>query len=66
MFKSKNEELSNTSFIASVRRSYLQLLFKAIGGLFMGVVLMRDKKDSISEKDIEGLLNQLITDPTEK
>lgn len=30
LFKSKNEELSNTSFIASVRRSYLQLLFQAI------------------------------------
>ena len=43
-----------------------KLLFKAIGGLFMGVVLMRDKKDSISEKDIEDLFNQLITDPTEK
>ncbi|GAA5035734.1 collagen-binding protein [Marivirga lumbricoides] len=30
LFKSKNEEQSNTSFIASVRRSYLQLLFQAI------------------------------------
>ncbi|MFQ3212888.1 MAG: hypothetical protein ACI9C9_000414 [Marivirga sp.] len=30
LFKGKNEEMSNTSFIASVRRSYLQLLFQAI------------------------------------
>ncbi len=30
LFKSNNEEQSNTSFIASVRRSYLQLLFQAI------------------------------------
>lgn len=30
LFKKKDEETSNTSFIASVRRSYLQLLFQAI------------------------------------
>ncbi len=30
LFKKKDEEQSNTSFIASVRRSYLQLLFQAI------------------------------------
>lgn len=30
LFKKKEEETSNTSFIASVRRSYLQLLFQAI------------------------------------
>jgi len=30
LFKKKDEEKSNTSFIASVRRSYLQLLFQAI------------------------------------
>ncbi|WKV10727.1 TonB-dependent receptor [Marivirga harenae] len=30
LFKKKDEESSNTSFIASVRRSYLQLLFQAI------------------------------------
>ncbi|MGJ3234740.1 TonB-dependent receptor [Marivirga sp.] len=30
LFKKKDEEASNTSFIASVRRSYLQLLFQAI------------------------------------
>jgi AcrR family transcriptional regulator len=40
-----------------------QLLFKAMGGLFMGLVLMGDRKDPVSEKDVEDLLNQLITDP---
>ncbi|WKK85422.2 TonB-dependent receptor [Marivirga arenosa] len=30
LFKKEDEERSNTSFIASVRRSYLQLLFQAI------------------------------------
>lgn len=34
LFKGENEA-SNTSFIASVRRSYLQLLFKAIGLPFL-------------------------------
>ncbi len=43
-----------------------QLLFKAMGGLFMGLVLMGDRKKQVSEKDIEELLNQLITDPTQK
>ena len=41
-----------------------QLLFKALGGLFMGLVLMRGRTEPVSQKDIEELLNQLITDPT--
>ena len=40
-----------------------KLLFKAMGGLFMGLVLMDDKNEAISEKEIEELLNKLITDP---
>ena len=43
-----------------------ELLFKAMGGLFMGLVLMDDKNEPVSEKEIEKLLNQLITDPTLK
>ena len=43
-----------------------KLLFKAMGGLFMGLVLMDDKNEPVSEKEIEKLLNQLITDPTQK
>ncbi len=43
-----------------------QLLFKAMGGLFMGLVLMGDRKKQISEKDIEELLNQLIMNPQDK
>ena len=39
-------------------------MFKALGGLFMGLVLMRDRDEPVSQKDIEELLNQLITDPT--
>ena len=41
-----------------------QLLFKAMGGLFMGLVLMGNKKESISENDIEKLIDQLIFDPS--
>jgi len=41
-----------------------QLLFKAMGGLFMGLVLMGDRKEPVSAKDVEDLLNQLITNPT--
>ena len=41
-----------------------QLLFKALGGLFMGLVLMGNQKKPVSENDIEELINQLITDPT--
>lgn len=35
LFKDENESYSNTTFIASVRRSYLQLLFKFIGLPFL-------------------------------
>ena len=42
-----------------------QLLFKALGGLFMGLVLMGDRKKIVSQKDVEKLLNQLIADPTQ-
>ena len=41
-----------------------ELMFKALGGLFMGLVFMGDKKEPVSEKDVGKLLNQLITDPT--
>ena len=40
-----------------------KLLFRAIGGFFMGTVLMGDKNDPVSEEDIEELLNQLIIHP---
>ena len=40
-----------------------QLMFKALGGLFMGLVFMGNKKEPVTEKDVEKLLNQLITDP---
>ena len=43
-----------------------KLLFKAMGGLFMGVVLMGDRNKPVSEKDIEELLNQLIMNPQEQ
>ena len=36
-----------------------QVLFKALGGLFMGLVLM-GKDKPVSKKDIEKLLNDLI------
>ena len=40
-----------------------QLMFKALGGLFMGLVYMGNKNEPVTEKDVEKLLNQLITDP---
>ena len=43
-----------------------KLLFKAMGCLFMGLVLMGDRKKRVSEKDIEELLNQLIMNPQEQ
>ena len=43
-----------------------KLLFKAIGGLFMGVVLMGDQKKLVSKKEIEELLSKIITDPTQQ
>ena len=41
-----------------------KLLFKAMGGLFMGLVLMGEDNKSISKEDIEKLINDLIIDPT--
>ena len=43
-----------------------KLLFKAMGGLFMGLVLMGDRDEPVSEKDIEELLSQLIMNPQEQ
>ena len=43
-----------------------KLLFKAMGGLFMGLVLMGDRNKPVSEQDIEELLNQLIMNPQEQ
>jgi len=43
-----------------------KLLFKALGGLFMGLVLIGEKEDPVSEEDIEKLLNQLIMNPINK
>ncbi len=40
-----------------------QLMFKALGGLFMGLVFMGDKKERVTDKDVENLLNELIRDP---
>ena len=40
-----------------------ELMFKAIGGLFTGMIFLGDKKESVSEKDVEALLNKLITKP---
>ena len=40
-----------------------QLMFKALGGLFMGLVFMGDRKEPVTDKDVESLLNELITDP---
>ena len=42
-----------------------QLLFKAMGGLFMGLVLMGNKNKPISAQDIEQLLNQIIINPAQ-
>ena len=43
-----------------------QLMFKALGGLFMGLVFMGDRKEPVTDKDVESLLNELITSPTLK
>ena len=43
-----------------------QLMFKALGGLFMGLVFMGDKKEPVTDKDVESLLNELITSPNLK
>ena len=43
-----------------------QLMFKALGGLFMGLVFMGDRKEPVTDKDVESLLNELITSPNLK
>ena len=43
-----------------------QLMFKALGGLFMGLVFMGDRKEPVTDKDVESLLNKLITSPNLK
>ena len=40
-----------------------QLMFKALGGLFMGLVFMGDRNEPVTDKDVEHLLNELITSP---
>ena len=40
-----------------------QLMFKALGGLFMGLVFMGDRKEPVTDKDVEKLLNELIAGP---
>mgnify|MGYP001592642799 CR=1 FL=1 len=40
-----------------------QLMFKALGGLFMGLVFMGKREDPVTDRDVEKLLNELITDP---
>ena len=39
-----------------------KILFKAMGGLFMGLVLMGNKEKAVSVSDIEKLLNQSFPD----
>ena len=43
-----------------------QLMFKALGGLFMGLVFMGDRKEPVTDKDVESLLSELITSPNLK
>ena len=43
-----------------------QLMFKALGGLFMGLVFMGDRKEPVTDKDVEKLLNELIIEPNHK
>ena len=43
-----------------------KLLFKALGGLFMGMVLMGDKNKPVSKNDIENLIKKLINNPRKK
>ena len=40
-----------------------QLMFKALGGLFMGLVFMGNKNKPVTKSDVEKLLNKLIADP---
>ena len=41
------------------------ILFKALGGLFMGVVLMGNQNKPISGVDIDKLIEQIISNPRE-
>ena len=41
------------------------LMFKAIGGLFVGLIFMGEQNKNITSDDIETLLNQLIADPNQ-
>lgn len=41
------------------------LMFKAIGGLFVGLIFMGEKNKDITADEIEKLLNQLIVDPNQ-
>ena len=43
-----------------------QLMFKALGGLFMGLVFMGNKEDPVTDKDVEKLLNELIIEPNQE
>ena len=43
-----------------------KLMFKALGGLFMGLVFMGNRDEPVSEKEVESLLNELITEPNIK
>ena len=40
-----------------------KLMFKALGGLFVGLIFMGNKREPVTEHEVEKLLNQLITDP---
>ena len=40
-----------------------QLMFKALGGLFMGLVFMGNREEPVTDKDVEKLLNELIIEP---
>ena len=41
-------------------------MFKALGGLFMGLVFMGNKEDPVTDKDVEKLLNELIIEAQSK
>ena len=38
-------------------------MFKALGGLFMGLVFMGNREEPVTDKDVEKLLNELIIEP---
>ena len=41
-----------------------ELLFRAIGGLFHGLLFLGEQREKVSEKEIEELLSKLIAVPT--